>query len=591
MAEDRLISLVLERIRASKPGARLPSARHFADEAGVSRARMNAAVEHLIGSGALRREGLRLFAGVQRKDESFTIHIFSSEERHLEPARAVVEALGGQGIVHAAPESGGLRRALLEADQTNPDGILMWYPRNLDILEDYEAKGVATVLCGDTWPGHNYVSGDNARIAGLAVHHLAALGHREIALVIRQTRSLFENLVESHESAYRAACTAEGLGDCASRIEVVETDRETRDAWSRLLESANRPTAIVCSDILVARQFTEVARESGVRVPAEVSLLSLMERAEASQCEPPLTTVGMNESMMSRLAAFLLCEEIRLRRNHTASQRRQAVACEPALTIRGSTAPPASGVAQAPPPPRRWPDDKKERLKLAAAMNRRRHAGIGPGTSFRPLDLGPHVNRGLTPRSAWLGDQPLRHFEPGNHQIHGVPFLVARGAEKRHSVIVLRSAKARTTGSEPLPLVVTIPVGGTARSIFLLHAAGWTVRHEAFARYEFQYADGCEERLDVVSYTQGPPKQRLERRWREASSVQDWHPGYPVFDSSCVLPWLISEKGDPLLYERYLYTCRWVNPHPEKTLECIRLRSLLPDTRATLAVLAITLET
>ncbi len=94
-----------------------------------------------------------------------------------------------------------------------------------------------------------------------------------------------------------------------------------------------------------------------------------------------------------------------------------------------------------------------------------------------------------------------------------------------------------------------------------------------------------------MSYTQGPPKKRLERTWRDESSVQDWHPVYPVFKSSRVLPWLVAEKDDPLLYERYLYTCRWVNPHPKKTLECICLRSLLPDTRATLAVLAITLET
>lgn len=51
---------------------------------------MNAKVEHLIGSGALRRDGDRLFAGALRAgDEGFTVHILSSEFKHLETERGI----------------------------------------------------------------------------------------------------------------------------------------------------------------------------------------------------------------------------------------------------------------------------------------------------------------------------------------------------------------------------------------------------------------------------------------------------------------------------------------------------------------------
>ena len=52
---------------------------------------------------------------------------------------------------------------------------------------------------------------------------------------------------------------------------------------------------------------------------------------------------------------------------------------------------------------------------------------------------------------------------------------------------------------------------------------------------------------------------------------------------------LLTDDGDPFTYERYLYTCRWKNPRPEIPLRALRIRSLRPNERPTLAVLAVTL--
>ncbi len=592
MPDQDLIESVSARIRAAKPGARMPSARQLAEQFKVSRAQMNAAIERLLGAGALRREGRKLYAGVEQTVESFTVHIFSSDEKHLEPARAVVERMGGTGIVHFAAETAGLRKPLIEeVKPSSSTGLLMWFPRHLDLLEKYEQEGVAVVLCGDRWPGHSYVTGNRVWNVQSAVDHLVALGHREISLVIRETKSLFDNLVEDFSAAYHAACLGKPVEHRADEISVVETDRDMDAFWQRWLESATHPSALICSDPALAKKLMDLAIESGVRIPEDLSFIAVGDNRVTLQCDPPLTTVDIDQASMSALGAFLLCQELRRRQNNPRLRLRQAIECEPLLTVRGSTAPPRkasglSGPAQA----ARWSDDETSRRGQADAINRRSHPDLpGPG-GFRTLDLTPLVNRGFTPRSAWLGDQPLRHFKPGAHTIHGVPFVVALGPERRNSAIVLRSRKVHRSGDQDLPELVEVAVGGRVRSVFLLHAAGWIVRHEAFARYEFCFEDGREAHLPVIPFARGPDKEADAEQWLEESTVQDWHPSNPRFANSRALPFLITKNGDPLLYERYLYTCRWVNPHPELPLKSIRIRSLEPDSRATLAVLAITCE-
>jgi hypothetical protein len=62
------------------------------------------------------------------------------------------------------------------------------------------------------------------------------------------------------------------------------------------------------------------------------------------------------------------------------------------------------------------------------------------------------------------------------------------------------------------------------------------------------------------------------------------------FSSERALPFVVTKDGDPLLYERYLYTCRWLNKYPKDRLQTIFIERVTPASEATLAVLGITLE-
>jgi hypothetical protein len=71
------------------------------------------------------------------------------------------------------------------------------------------------------------------------------------------------------------------------------------------------------------------------------------------------------------------------------------------------------------------------------------------------------------------------------------------------------------------------------------------------------------------------------------SNLQDWWPGSVQVRHPSAKYYIVTSEGDPEIYERYIYTLRWINPRPEVKLRGIRLESD-PEQSATLAVLAIT---
>ena len=72
--------------------------------------------------------------------------------------------------------------------------------------------------------------------------------------------------------------------------------------------------------------------------------------------------------------------------------------------------------------------------------------------------------------------------------------------------------------------------------------------------------------------------------------MQDWHPSAHPFASPEALPHIITEQGDPLRYERYLYHVRILNPGKDIPLEFFQMTAEKPEARATLALLALTVE-
>jgi DNA-binding LacI/PurR family transcriptional regulator len=138
------------------------------------------------------------------------------------------------------------------------------------------------------------------------VTYLAGLGHRRIALVV-PSRS--EARVSSREDWYRPALTKAGLGARQSLIfrESMSLEGGYR-AGERLLALADRPTAAICHNDVMAIGLLQACAQHKVRVPRDLSIVGWDDVPYASLVTPPLTTVRVPRYELGQTAAHRLLD-------------------------------------------------------------------------------------------------------------------------------------------------------------------------------------------------------------------------------------------------------------------------------------------
>jgi LacI family transcriptional regulator len=179
------------------------------------------------------------------------------------------------------------------------------------------------------------VSAAHSAGAKAAVEHLLGLGHRRIALVTGPRGWLS---TEERLSGYQTALAAAGV---MPKPELVtEGDFKLnggRAAAARLLDLSEPPTAIFASNDNMAVGVMQVARDRGLRVPEDLSVVGFDDSESAGIVTPALTTVRQPLAELGRIAVSLLSRLIE-------GQRVEALRIELAtrLVVRESTAPPRS---------------------------------------------------------------------------------------------------------------------------------------------------------------------------------------------------------------------------------------------------------
>ncbi|MEM9402066.1 MAG: LacI family DNA-binding transcriptional regulator [Pseudomonadota bacterium] len=83
------------------------------------------------------------------------------------------------------------------------------------------------------------------------------------------------------------------------------------DCGKQLLRRSERPTAVCCANDHMAAGVMKVAHESGLRVPADVSITGYDDDAAASQVWPSLTTIRQPLTQMAEYAAKMLLDCLR----------------------------------------------------------------------------------------------------------------------------------------------------------------------------------------------------------------------------------------------------------------------------------------
>jgi DNA-binding LacI/PurR family transcriptional regulator len=164
-----------------------------------------------------------------------------------------------------------------------------------------------------------------------AFGHLLELGHRRIGHLAAAFDAATFHL---REKARRRVLGEAGLDPNAQpRATTAIAIDDARDAAGPLL--AEGPTAVFCDDDVIAAGLYLAARERGLRIPSDLSVIGFDDMDFARVLDPPLTTVALDAEQLGASAFELLEGRMAGRR----TRRRMVLPAE--LLVRGSTAPPA----------------------------------------------------------------------------------------------------------------------------------------------------------------------------------------------------------------------------------------------------------
>ena len=162
----------------------------------------------------------------------------------------------------------------------------------------------ALVAPGDS-PEISAVDVDNGAAMTLAVRFLTGLGHRSIGRVSGPSRLRHTRV---RDEAFKAELPQHGAVGTT-----LEGDYGTESGLARtreLLSSQERPTAIVYDNDVMAVAGLDVARELGLAVPADLSILAWDDSAVSRLASPPLSVVSRDVHELGGTTARALLERV-----------------------------------------------------------------------------------------------------------------------------------------------------------------------------------------------------------------------------------------------------------------------------------------
>jgi DNA-binding LacI/PurR family transcriptional regulator len=200
--------------------------------------------------------------------------------------------------------------------------------------ERLHAQGVPFVLINGfsekiTAP---FVSPDDQGAMRLAVTHLAALGHERIGLAVGPKR--FVPVLRKIQGFTRSMEEVLGVAprDCEKLIQHSLFTLEGGQAAATALISGGC-TAVVTASDMMALGAIRAARQLGLTVPGDVSVVGFDDSPLIAFTDPPLTTIRQPVPAMGQAAVRALLEEI----GGTPAPHSEFVFL-PELVVRGSTA-------------------------------------------------------------------------------------------------------------------------------------------------------------------------------------------------------------------------------------------------------------
>jgi LacI family transcriptional regulator len=340
----------------------MPTIRQLAKLAGVSPAAVSLALRGLPGVSAATRQRIQELAATYQYRSSAT----SRADRPERYATIGYISTSINSQMYSLVLAGVLDLAFAESVRVVPlqlhdesvrdlslaitvlveqgvDGLLL-YSTHADVLPaeillDLASRDIAMV-CIDLAPAArplDRVSVESERVGHLAIAHLFALGHRDIA-IIRYVPD------DAHILAMVNSARRHGMTARCITLDVPE-------ALPGLLTDIYRhqplPTAFVCHNDYCATYALHFALHQGLQVPRDLSIVGCGNYLLASYSEPPLTTIDYHPHEIGQRALAILLQRMQAGKP-IGQYQAQCVVVEPELILRQSCAPPRHLLPSAP---------------------------------------------------------------------------------------------------------------------------------------------------------------------------------------------------------------------------------------------------
>ena len=183
-----------------------------------------------------------------------------------------------------------------------------------DISDELTAKAIHSEIPFVVVDSHSIsetvtsVNPDYRDAAYTATSHLIKKGHRDIAMISSNVVDSFHNQTLE---GFLQAMKENGLPAHPEFTDIcVSNEDGAYLAAKKLLSSANRPTAVLCTVDTFAIGAMRCAKELGLRVPEDVSFVGIDDILLSRYTEPKLTTVGIDKVHIGELAMALLLQKI-----------------------------------------------------------------------------------------------------------------------------------------------------------------------------------------------------------------------------------------------------------------------------------------
>jgi DNA-binding LacI/PurR family transcriptional regulator len=231
------------------------------------------------------------------------------------------------------------------------DGALVYSCRPESAARDWliRRKLPLVFVDQDPSPGVPSVNVDDRGGAQAAAEHLVELGHRRIGILMLTTDGVAGMVADPLREADEYALRQRILGwlDVLDKVGIeplvaqteANSDDEATEMARLLLDRDDRPTAVLCYSDVLALGVIRAARELGLAVPHDVSVVGFDDSPVAHRSDPRLTTIRQDVAEKGRIASAALTTAIERARTGSKARARH-VTLPTELLVRESTAPP-----------------------------------------------------------------------------------------------------------------------------------------------------------------------------------------------------------------------------------------------------------